>query len=178
MVFSGMLAFPVSVFGSAYGEDYDMVYLLACLYAVLFGLGVLLIEVKEQRVATRAAWQWVIVYLKFLTLQRGKGFFYLGVGILVFVISPIDRGALFDIGIVNIAGAILAGVSLLHMCAHSPCCTCAPLHAAHVRARCSPATLPQLPPPRSLLLPHRPSSYLSQEPPPSLPRASALSLSQ
>jgi len=113
MVLAGMLAIPGSILFATYGTDYDLVYLLACVYAILFGLGALILELKDDRKATAGAWKWVTVYLRAVMTQRGKGMAYLCVGILVSVISPKREG--ISIGIVNVAGFLLGATGTLHI---------------------------------------------------------------
>lgn len=139
MVLAGMLAIPGSILFATYGTDYDLVYLLACVYAILFGLGALILELKDDRKATAGAWKWVTVYLRAVMTQRGKGMAYLCVGILVSVISPKREG--ISIGIVNVAGFLLGATGTLHMC--SP-----PSRASRVSAWSSPL-FSASPPPRS-----------------------------
>jgi hypothetical protein len=53
------------------------------------------------------------VYLKFLTAQRGKGLFYLGVGILVLFMKP-NSEQMSGWGINNVAALVLAIVGSFH----------------------------------------------------------------
>merc|ERR1711988_1871220 len=58
---------------------------------------------------------WVDKYLKFLTLQRGKGLFYFGVGILVFFMAPdTAASAIGHWGINNVAALVLLAVGAAH----------------------------------------------------------------
>ena len=61
-----------------------------------------------------AAYHWVDAYLKFLTLQRGKGAFYWGVGLLICFIAP-DGSSSW--GFNNVAALILAILGFVHTCA-------------------------------------------------------------
>ena len=61
-------------------------------------------------------YQMIEVYIKFLTLQRGKGLFYMGVGLLTFFIAP-DYGKTSwfgSWGVMNVSSLALAAVGGLH----------------------------------------------------------------
>jgi len=88
------------------------VYFIGSLYTIFFGLLVVVVEVKDKTAPVSAAYDWLHVYLKFLTFQRGKGTFYLGVGLLLFFIGPACTS--FCIGVVNLAAMCLIAVGLLH----------------------------------------------------------------
>ena len=84
------------------------------LYAIVFGLLVLVVEIKDKARIVSVAYDWVDTYLKFLTLQRGKGAFFMGVGILVFFIWPEgDKGRLVW-GINNVSALMLSIVGCVH----------------------------------------------------------------
>jgi len=87
-----------------------LVYFIGAMYAVLFGLTVLTVELKDKYKYISAYYVWLDTYLKFLMLQRGKGAFYLGVGVLVMFMSP--NTSFF--GINNVAAIVLAIVGFLH----------------------------------------------------------------
>jgi len=91
------------------------VYFVGAVYAVLFGLIVLTVEIKDKTKLITAFYQWIDKYLKFLTLQRGKGAFYLGVGLLVCFMSP-SGNSQPALGVNNVAAIILAVVGFLHTC--------------------------------------------------------------
>lgn len=95
------------------------VYFVGAVYAVLFGLIVLTVEIKDKTKLITAFYQWIDKYLKFLTLQRGKGAFYLGVGLLVCFMSP-SGNSQPALGVNNVAAIILAVVGFLHTCATWP----------------------------------------------------------
>ena len=95
------------------------VYVIGALYAIVFGLVVTTVEVKDKSRHISAAYDWIDRYLKFLTLQRGKGCFYLGVGLLVVFMDPSGNDAngrpiVIKFGITNISALVLAVVGVLH----------------------------------------------------------------
>ena len=89
------------------------VYFVGAIYAVLFGLIVLTVEIKDKTNAISKFYHWIDTYLKFLTLQRGKGAFYLGVGLLVCFMSP-SGSSQPAVGVNNVAAIFLAVVGFLH----------------------------------------------------------------
>jgi len=92
------------------------VYFIGSLYTIVFGLLVLVVEIKDKTPPISAAYELVQLYLKFLTLQRSKGVFYLGVGLLLFFIGPhCDQWVCF--GVINWAAQCLIAAGLLHACA-------------------------------------------------------------
>ena len=115
-------------------------YFIGSLYAIAFGLLALCVEIKDKVPFVSAVYGLVDEYLKFLTLQRGKGAFYFFVGLLVFFMAPVSGevcteevvavpGAnqthvsrtcstphyLINIGVINIAALILASVGIMHL---------------------------------------------------------------
>lgn len=111
LVVAGIFGCTAPILGGGF------VYFIGALYAIVFGLMVLVVEIK---VSTRVpkvalAYAWIDKYLKFLTLQRGKGLFYIGVGILVFFIAPNTSGSMFGRwGVNNVAALVLTIVGVLH----------------------------------------------------------------
>jgi hypothetical protein len=94
-----------------------LVYFIGALYSIVFGIIVIVVDIKvSERVAKVAvAYALIDKYLKFLTLQRGKGLFYLGVGLLVFFIEPTTGPSVGGHwGINNLAALFLAVVGVLH----------------------------------------------------------------
>ena len=96
------------------------IYFVGAVYAVIFGVVVLTVEIKDKTKPIARFYQWIDKYLKFLTLQRGKGAFYLGVGLLVVFMSPTTS----TVGINNIAAIFLAVVGFLHTCARATATAC------------------------------------------------------
>jgi glucose dehydrogenase len=109
LLIAGLLGAGLIFFGGG------LIYFVACLYTVFFGCLVLAIEVKDRHKLTAVAYQAIEVYLKFLTLQRGKGIFYVGVGLLVFFIAPAgNEKDWFHWGVINVAALVLIAVGILH----------------------------------------------------------------
>ena len=54
----------------AFGE---LVYFVGSPYTIIFGLTALVVEVKHKLPLVGIAYEWIDTYLKFLTVQRGKG---------------------------------------------------------------------------------------------------------
>mmetsp|Transcript_806 Transcript_806/g.1457 ORF Transcript_806/g.1457 Transcript_806/m.1457 type:complete len:184 (-) Transcript_806:25-576(-) len=106
LVVAGVIGACSVIFGGGF------VYFIGSLYTIFFGLLVVVVEVKDKTAPVSAAYDWLHVYLKFLTFQRGKGTFYLGVGLLLFFIGPACTS--FCIGVVNLAAMCLIAVGLLH----------------------------------------------------------------
>uniref|UniRef100_A0A7S0LKQ8 Uncharacterized protein n=1 Tax=Coccolithus braarudii TaxID=221442 RepID=A0A7S0LKQ8_9EUKA len=90
---------------------FQLVYFIGSFYTIFFGLLVLTVELRDKVPFFAAAFQWIDFYLKFLTLQRGKGAFYWGVGLLVLFIGP-DGSSKW--GLNNVAALFLALVGFLH----------------------------------------------------------------
>ena len=90
------------------------VYFIGSVYTVFFGTVVLVLELKDKAAPVSAFYEWLSIYLKFLTFQRGKGLFHLGVGLLVFFIKESSCTGFVCFGIVNIAALCLIGVGALH----------------------------------------------------------------
>jgi len=98
-----------------------LTYFVGCLYAIIFGLLVQVIEIKnkfgEPPDRIKPFYQLVDIYLKFLTLQRGKGLFYMGVGLLCFFIAPSGTGSAGIFGrwgVMNFSSMLLAAVGGAH----------------------------------------------------------------
>ena len=87
------------------------IYAVGSLYAIFFGLLTLVLEARDKMPLTTALYQLVDVYLKFMTFQRGKGMFYLAVGLLVLYIGPDGTHAW---GLNNVAALILAIIGSIH----------------------------------------------------------------
>merc|ERR1712070_991485 len=68
------------------------------------------VEIKDKTKPVVKFYGWIDKYLKFMTLQRGKGAFYLGVGLLVVFMSPTTS----VLGVNNVAAIFLAVVGFLH----------------------------------------------------------------
>eukprot|EP00320_Phaeocystis_rex_P014345 CAMPEP_0119057334 /NCGR_PEP_ID=MMETSP1178-20130426/1812_1 /TAXON_ID=33656 /ORGANISM="unid sp, Strain CCMP2000" /LENGTH=195 /DNA_ID=CAMNT_0007038151 /DNA_START=53 /DNA_END=640 /DNA_ORIENTATION=- len=103
-IFTGVFLLIAGIIGTtALISNFD--YFIASLYTIVFGLAVLVIELNDRlRVPImKRAYAWLDMYLKFLTLQRGKGLFYCGVGILVFFIGTGGGGW----GLNNVAAMFL-----------------------------------------------------------------------
>ena len=110
-----MLFAGISVIVSAPFHYGGLVYTFGALYAVVFGLLILVVEIKDKTRIVSIAYDWVDTYLKFLTLQRGKGAFFMGIGILVFFIWPEgDQGRLVW-GVNNVSALMLAIVGGVHV---------------------------------------------------------------
>ena len=102
----------------------SLLYFVGSLYAIIFGLVVLVIElykltdslptlIKTLSAPIKRVYDLIDIYLKFLTLQRGKGLFYCGVGVLVFFIGTGDGGW----GLNNAAAMLLFIDGGIHTCA-------------------------------------------------------------
>ena len=91
-IFTGVFLIVAGIFGTTVLHHLDLVYFVGSLYAVVFGLAVLVIELTDKAPIIKRAYEWIDIYLKFLTLQRGKGLFYCGVGVLVFFIGTGNGG--------------------------------------------------------------------------------------
>jgi len=101
-IFTGVFLIIAGIFGTT--ELFkSLVYFVGSLYAIIFGLIVLVIElykltdslpalIKTLSAPIKRVYDLIDIYLKFLTLQRGKGLFYCGVGVLVFFIGTGDGG--------------------------------------------------------------------------------------
>lgn len=51
----------------------QIAYFVGSIYAIIFGCTVLVVEVRDKVPLVAAAYQFIERYLKFMTLQRGKG---------------------------------------------------------------------------------------------------------
>lgn len=99
-IFTGVFLIIAGIFGTT--ELFaSLVYFVGSLYAIIFGLVVLVIELYKLtdslpippiKAPIKKVYDLIDIYLKFLTLQRGKGLFYCGVGVLVFFIGTGDGG--------------------------------------------------------------------------------------
>jgi len=89
----------------------QLVYFIGSFYTIFFGFLVLTVELRDKVPFLSVAYHWIDVYLKFLTVQRGKGAFYWGVGLLVLFIGP-DGSSKW--GLNNVAALFLALVGFLH----------------------------------------------------------------
>lgn len=94
-----------------------LVYFVGSIYAVIFGLVVLICEIKDALPLVSALYGLFDLYLRFLTVQRGKGCFYLGVGILICFMRPTSTwaGAFSVWGVNNVAALVLALVGAAHL---------------------------------------------------------------
>ena len=92
-----------------------IVYTIGSAYAIIFGCIVMTVELKDKNRFITVFYNWLDTYLKFLTLQRGKGMFYLGVGILVFFMGthPNEKNG-GHWGINNVAALYLAIIGFMH----------------------------------------------------------------
>lgn len=128
MVTAGVLGCSTLVLGGG------MVYFIGSLYAIIFGLGVLCVEIKDKVPLVSAIYDLIDTYLKFLTLQTGKGLFYFGIGLLVFFMGPVPSekcvqqlatngtetmicstpNYVFNWGVTNVAALVLSIVGVLH----------------------------------------------------------------
>ena len=63
LIVAGIAGTTAIVFGGGF------IYIIASLYAIIFGFIVLTIEIKDRSAPISVAYQWINVYLKFLTLQ-------------------------------------------------------------------------------------------------------------
>ena len=105
-------------------------YFAGSVYAILFGIIMLIVEIKDKVLIISALYHIVESEIKFLTLQTGKGIFYLGIGILVFFIAPeearpshcsddseeaeCNTSYVFHWGVINVAALCLAIVGFFH----------------------------------------------------------------
>ena len=105
-----IVAGVIGLTGILYG---DLVYFVGSIYAIIFGCTVLVVELRDKVPLVSAAYQLIDVYLKFMTLQRGKGLFYLGIGLLVLYIAPSGTSSW---GLDNIAALFLAIIGFSHTC--------------------------------------------------------------
>ena len=90
-IFTGVFLIIAGIFGTT--ELFaSLVYFVGSLYAIIFGLVVLVIELYKLtdnlpippiKAPIKKVYDLIEIYLKFLTLQRGKGLFYCGVGVLL-----------------------------------------------------------------------------------------------
>mmetsp|Transcript_31693 Transcript_31693/g.97015 ORF Transcript_31693/g.97015 Transcript_31693/m.97015 type:complete len:188 (+) Transcript_31693:45-608(+) len=103
-----IVAGVIGLTGILYG---DLVYFVGSIYAIIFGCTVLVVELRDKVPLVSAAYQLIDVYLKFMTLQRGKGLFYLGIGLLVLYIAPSGTSSW---GLDNIAALFLAIIGFSH----------------------------------------------------------------
>ena len=120
-IFTGVFLIIAGIFGTT--ELFaSLVYFVGSLYAIIFGLVVLVIELYKLtdslpippiKAPIKKAYDLIDIYLKFLTLQRGKGLFYCGVGVLVFFIGTGDGGW----GLNNAAAMLLFIDGGIHTCA-------------------------------------------------------------
>merc|ERR1740117_945471 len=119
-----LLAGCIGFSAIAYGQ---FVYFIGSFYTVIFGLLVVVVELKDKMPIVSAAYHWVDTYLKFLTVQRGKGAFYWAVGLLICFIAPDGTR---NWGVNNVAALILAILGFVHTYAAgtaTPVCTPRPL---------------------------------------------------
>lgn len=110
-------------------------YFVGSIYAIMFGLLMLIVEVKDKVPLVSALYGFIDREIKFLTLQRGKGIFYVGVGLLVFFIAPsesekcttpkasngttavrqcVTEHYILHWGVINVAALILMTVGIVH----------------------------------------------------------------
>lgn len=89
----------------------QFVYFIGSIYTMFFGALVLVVELRDKLPIISALYMFVDDYLKFLTTQRGKGLFCLGVGLLIIFIQP-DGTSRW--GLNNVAALFLAIVVFLH----------------------------------------------------------------
>ena len=113
-IFTGVFLIIAGIFGTT--EFFKSLgYFVSSLYAIVFGLLVLVIELyklTDKAPIIKRAYDLIDIYLKFLTLQRGKGLFYCGVGVLVFFIGTGDGGW----GLNNAAAILLFIDGGIHTC--------------------------------------------------------------
>lgn len=121
-IFTGVFLIIAGIFGTT--ELFkSLVYFVGSLYAIIFGLIVLVIElykltdslpalIKTLSAPIKRVYDLIDIYIKFLTLQRGKGLFYCGVGVLVFFIGTGDGGW----GLNNAAAMLLFIDGGIHTC--------------------------------------------------------------
>jgi len=103
LLVAGTIGLSALVFG-------QFVYFIGSLYTIVFGVVVTSVEVRDKVPMLSIVYQWIDTYLKFMTLQRGKGLFYWGVGLLVLFIGPDSNSW----GLNNVAAIFLAVVGILH----------------------------------------------------------------
>jgi len=119
-IFSGGFLIIAGIIGTTAILTFDLRYLVGSLYAIVFGMMVQVLEIKnkygESPVRLKVFYEWINMYVKFLTLQRGKGAFYLGVGLLTFFIGPNMGQSSWtgQWGVMNIAALMLAVVGWVH----------------------------------------------------------------
>ena len=120
-IFTGVFLIIAGIFGTTELLR-SLVYFVGSLYAIIFGLVVLVIELYKLtdslpippiKAPIKKVYDLIDIYLKFLTLQRGKGLFYCGVGVLVFFIGTGDGGW----GLNNAAAMLLFIDGGIHTCA-------------------------------------------------------------
>jgi len=113
LILAGIIGTSAIVLGGGFA------YIVGSLYAIIFGLLVQVIEIKnkfgEPPERIKPFHRLIDVYLKFLTLQRGKGLFYMGVGLLCFFIAPnVKAGWVGRWGVMNVSSMALAAVGGAH----------------------------------------------------------------
>lgn len=131
----------IGLSGILYG---DLVYFVGSIYAILFGCTVLVVELRDKVPLVSAAYHLIDVYMKFMTLQRGKGLFYMGVGLLVLYIAPMASSVW---GLNNIAALFLAIIGFSHTCAPPSCaahCCGVTRHPPAYQSSASSARAPSL----------------------------------
>jgi len=110
-IFGGLFLVLAGIIGLTGIFQGQIVYFVGSLYAIIFGCTVLIVEVRDKVPMVSAAYQQIDVYLKFMTLQRGKGLYYLGVGLLVLYIGPDGTSSW---GLNNVAALLLAIIGVSH----------------------------------------------------------------
>mmetsp|Transcript_46514 Transcript_46514/g.101050 ORF Transcript_46514/g.101050 Transcript_46514/m.101050 type:complete len:216 (-) Transcript_46514:146-793(-) len=108
---SGAFMIVAGIIGCSFILYFQIVYFIGSLYTIIFGLTVLTLELRDKLRVMSAVYCWIDIYLKFLTLQRGKGAFYWFVGLLILFISPDGTE---HWGPNNCAALVLAFVGFLH----------------------------------------------------------------
>jgi hypothetical protein len=116
-IFGGLFLVLAGIIGLTGIFQGQIVYFVGSLYAIIFGCTVLIVEVRDKVPMVSAAYQQIDVYLKFMTLQRGKGLYYLGVGLLVLYIGPDGTSSW---GLNNVAALLLAIIGVSHTCGIPP----------------------------------------------------------
>lgn len=117
----------------AFGSGY--VYFVGSLYGIAFGVIVMVVEIKDSIPLVSVLYGVLDKYTKFLTAQRGKGCFYLGVGLLICFMRPTSWEGAFSVWGVNngkqlnngTEGSSLLALSPTHA---SPAPRPSPAHAA------------------------------------------------
>ena len=66
LLITGVIGLSAIAFG-------ELVYFVGSIYTIIFGLIALVVEVKHKVPVVGVAYEWIDTYLKFLTVQRGKG---------------------------------------------------------------------------------------------------------